>query len=79
MRYKVSASSSLKDTDTQTRRGRGDSSYSNSSRRYDCEQYLDCLFQASIANMRALPCKDCDKYVSRAAEEEGNQDLGLWA
>ena len=42
----------------------------NFSRRYDCEDYLDCLFQASVVNASKLPCKNCNKYSQKYTEEE---------
>jgi|WetSurMetagenome_2_1015567.scaffolds.fasta_scaffold445128_1 hypothetical protein len=35
----------------------------DSVRNYDCEEYLDCLFEASMANAGRLPCKGCSRYV----------------
>lgn len=82
----MNASNSFKDTDAQRPgyRGRRDPYHKkpkdrNPTRRYDCEDYLDCLLEASMANMRGLPCKDCDRYVSRYSEEEYNRNLGLWS
>jgi hypothetical protein len=49
----------------------------NFSRRYDCEDYLDCLFQASVVNAVRLPCKSCDKYSPKYTEE-GCRDTRLW-
>jgi hypothetical protein len=40
------------------------------SRRYDCEDYLDCLFRASVVNASRLPCKGCNRYSPKYTEEE---------
>jgi hypothetical protein len=40
------------------------------SRRYDCEDYLDCLFRASVVNASRLPCKGCSRYSPKYTEEE---------
>jgi len=42
----------------------------HSVRNYDCEEYLDCLFQASMANAGRLPCKECERYVQRCPEQK---------
>ena len=41
----------------------------HSVRNYDCVEYLGCLFQASMANARRLPCKACTRYVERCPED----------
>jgi hypothetical protein len=50
----------------------------NFARRYDCEDYLDCLFRASVANASRLPCKGCNKYSPKYAEEERKYNTELW-
>ncbi len=49
----------------------------NHSRRYDCEDYLDCLFRASVVNASKLPCKGCTNYSPRYAGEEP-KNATLW-
>ncbi len=43
--------------------------YLGSDRRFDCEDYLDCLLLAAMANAGELPCKGCSKYVSTILPE----------
>jgi hypothetical protein len=46
-------------------------------RKYDCDEYSDCLFEASIKNARKLACKGCTKYVSGYSKENDARLTGL--
>ena len=50
----------------------------NFARRYDCEDYLDCLFQASVVNASRLPCKDCNKYSQKYTERRRKYNIEFW-
>ena len=79
----MNTANSLKSTNRQTLDRHRNSYHKESdstdfSRRYDCEEYLDCLTQASLANMSGLPCTDCNRYVSRGLGADGDYDVGIW-